>query len=280
MSWRTNLSRMGAALLLLGGMVGVAGCNKLRSRDLLNKGAQAYKEAKYDEAEADFRQAAQLDPTFLNARIYLAASYASQFVQGSSAPENIQKGQEAIAEYKKVLEQDPNNLNAIDSIGSMLYNLGGVPFNAQTLEEAKTWEEKHIAIKPDDPQPYYWLGVIDWLLAWHANTLTRADYNLHLPKRKKPIQTTDPLPEKLRTDFAAKYEQTVDEGIQSLQKAMELRSNYTDAMSYLNLLDRQKADMVASKDEREALLKQADALVGQVNEIRQREAASPKQGTT
>ncbi len=280
MWWRKNLSKVCAGLLVAGGLAGLAGCNKLRSRDLLNKGAQAYKEAKFDEAEADFRQAAQLDPSFLDARIYLAASYASQYVQGSTAPENIQKAQEAIAEYKKVLDRDPNNLNAIDSIGSMLYNLGGVPFNAQTLEQAKSWEEKHIAIKPDDAQPYYWIGLLDWTLAWHANGIMRTDYNDHLPKRKRAIQTTDPLPEKLRTDFAAKYEQTADEGIQALQKAMELKSNYSDAMSYLNLLYRQKADMVASSDERASLLKQADDLMMKANQIKQQQNASPPPGAS
>ena len=47
-------------------------------------------------------------------------------------------------------------------------------------------------------------------------------------------------------------------------------------MAYLNLLFRQKADMVTSKDERASLLKQADALVDKVKEIKQKEASSPK----
>ena len=38
------------------------GCDKLRSRDQLNKGVQAYKNAKYAEAIDNFKTAIALDP--------------------------------------------------------------------------------------------------------------------------------------------------------------------------------------------------------------------------
>ena len=67
----------------------------------------------------------------------------------------------------------------------------------------------------------------------------------------------------------------MDEGIQHLKKAVTLRPDYEDAMAYLNLLYRQKADMVTSAEEREALLKQADELVDKVKEIKQRKMEAP-----
>jgi hypothetical protein len=69
----------------------------------------------------------------------------------------------------------------------------------------------------------------------------------------------------------------VDEGIAALQKAIELRADYDDAMAYLNLLYRRKADMVESADERDNLLRQADALVDKVKEIKQKRAEQPQQ---
>lgn len=268
--------RMGVVVALAGSLVCVAGCNKLRARDLLNQGVQAYKLAQFDQAEEDFKQAAALDPTLTNARVYLATAYASQFVPGSPAPANLQYGHEAIAQFKTVLDSEPNNLSAIDGIGSMLYNLGTTPFDASMLDQAKQYHEKHIQLQPDAAQPYYWVGVIDWTIAFNANRALRADYNTHLTRRQKPITFTDPLPNDLRDQFASKYSQTVDEGIQDVQKAMQLRPNYSDAMSYLNLLYRQKADMVTSTDERANLLQQADQLVQEVNQIKQKEAAASK----
>src|SRR5207248_11484373 len=60
-----------------------AGCNKLKARDQLNKGVQAYKNAKYEEAINRFQNAVALDPSLLNARLYLATAYAQQYVPGA-----------------------------------------------------------------------------------------------------------------------------------------------------------------------------------------------------
>jgi tetratricopeptide (TPR) repeat protein len=270
--------KAGVVVAMAAGLAGVAGCNKLRARDLLNQGVQAYKNAQFDQAEEDFKQAAQLDPTLKVARIYLATAYASQYVPGSPSPANQQYGQEAIAQFKQILDTDPNNLSAIDGIGSMLYNMATsqTPHDAAMLEQAKKYHEKHIQLQPDAAQPYYWVAVIDWTLAFDANRDMRAQYNTHLKRGQKPILFTDPLPPNLRDQFAAKYSQTVDQGIQDAKKAIQLRPDYADAMSYLNLLYRQEADMASSKDQRDALLKQADQLVDEVNQIKQKQAATPK----
>lgn len=262
-------------VLALAGLTGVSGCNKLRARDLLNKGVQAYKLGHFDEAEEDFKKSAQYDPTLKTAQIFLATSYASQFVQGDSSPENLQHGSEAVRQFQKVLDQDPKNLSAIDGIGSILFNMGANPYDPQKLEESKTYHEKHIALKPDDPTPYYWVGVIDWTLSFKANQKLRQDYNRNLPKRGKPIQQTDPLPSKLRDQLAGQYQQEVDQGIDALNKAIQLNPQYTDAMAYLNLLYRQKADMASSTEDRDALIKQANDLVDKINQIRQATGAAP-----
>ena len=39
------------------------GCSRLQARDQLNKGVQAYKNGRYEEAITHFQQAVQLDPT-------------------------------------------------------------------------------------------------------------------------------------------------------------------------------------------------------------------------
>ena len=61
-------------------------------------------------------------------------------------------------------QPDPNNISAIDGIGSILYNMAGTPYTRERFEESKTYHMKHIALKPEDPEPYYWVGVIDWTL--------------------------------------------------------------------------------------------------------------------
>ncbi len=260
-------------VLLFAALVAVQGCAKLQARDLLNKGVQAYKGGQFDAAIEDFKRSKDLDPSLLNARLYLATAYSSQYIPGAPSDENVRMGQQAISEYKQVLDVDPSNLSAIDGIGAILYNMGGVPYDAKKFEESKTYHEKHIQMKPDDPEPYYWIGVIDWSLSYRGNKDMRAEYN---QKAKKPVKDSDPMPPPLATDFQGKYGAIIDEGVTNLKKAIELRPDYDDAMAYLNLLYRQKADTemtVQAHDEDE---KMADDLVDKVKAIKQKKMENPQ----
>ncbi|MGH9684955.1 MAG: hypothetical protein ACRD4S_15245 [Candidatus Acidiferrales bacterium] len=254
-------------VVLFASVVAIAGCNKLRARDKLNKGVQAFKNGQFDQAIEDFKQAKDYDPDLMNARLYLATAYANQYIPGAPSEENTRLGQQAIQEYQDVLQKDPNNLSAIDGIGSMLYNMGGTPFDPQKFEESKTYHEKHIQLKPEDPEPYYWIGVIDWSIAFRGNKEMRADYN---KTAKKPVKDTDPMPAQLAAQFQQKYGSIVQEGIDNLHNAMTRRNDYDDAMAYLNLLYRQKADMEATPEARDEDIKLADDLVDKVKAIKQK----------
>jgi tetratricopeptide (TPR) repeat protein len=262
-----------AAMVILG--VTASGCNKLKARDLLNKGVAAFKNGQSDVAIEDFKRAKEADPELLNARLYLATAYASLYIPGAPSAENMARGNQAVAEFKEVLDKDNNNVSAIDGIGSILFQMAGQPFDPKKFEESKSYHQRHIQLKPDDPEPYYWIGVIDWTLAFRANGEMRMDYNKN--NIKKQVRDDDPLPADVRTQYASKYGPVVEEGIADLQKAISIKPDYDDAMAYLNLLYRRKADMVESKEEREALKKQADDLVEKVKEIKQRRAEQPQQ---
>jgi tetratricopeptide (TPR) repeat protein len=256
-----------AALLIL--TVGVSGCNKLKARDLLNKGVNAFKAGQSDAAIEDFKHATELDPSLMMARVYLATAYASLYIPGAPSAENKARGDQAIKEFKDILEIDANNLTAIDGIGSLLFQMAGTPpVDEKGFEESKTYHQRHIQIKPDDPEPYYWIGVIDWTLAWRANAAMRLDYNKN--NIKKQVHDDQPMPTAVRTDYATKDGPLVDEGIADLQKAITLKPDYDDAMAYLSLLYRRKADMVESADERASLQKQADDLLDKIKEIKQK----------
>jgi tetratricopeptide (TPR) repeat protein len=267
--------RMTALAAMIFVAAGFSGCSKLKARDLLNKGVAAFKNGQSDAAIEDFKEAKEADPELLNARLYLATAYASLYIPGAPSPENMARGNQAVAEFKEVLDKDPNNLSAIDGIGSILFQMAGSPFDAKKFEESKTYHQRHIQLKPEDPEPYYWIGVIDWTLAFRANGEMRLDYNKN--NIKKQVKDDDPLPPAVRTDYTAKYGALVDEGIADLQKAIQLRPDYDDAMAYLNLLYRRKADMVETPAERDALRKQADDLVDKVKEIKQKRADQPTQ---
>jgi tetratricopeptide (TPR) repeat protein len=264
-----------AALFFL--VAGVSGCNKLKARDLLNKGVAEFKAGQYDKAIEYFKQAKDLDSGLMNARLYLATAYASQYIPGAPSEQNLRLGNQAVEEFKDVLSVDHDNISAIDGSGSILFQMAGTPYDPKKFEESKSYHQRHIDLRPNDPEPYYWIGVIDWTMAFRANGEVRAEYNKN--NIRKQVKDTDPLPAAVRGDYAAKFGPMVEEGIKDLQKAIEVRPDYDDAMAYLNLLYRRKADMVESAEERAALQKQADDLIDKVKEIKQKRAEAPQQSS-
>lgn len=168
-----------------------------------------------------------------------------------------------------MLQIDPQNLSAIDGIGSLLFQMAGTPsFDPDMMRESKSFHRKHIALKPEDPEPYYWIGVIDWTLAFRANGLYRARDKLGVHGRQ--VGEDEPLPAEVRNEYTREYEPTIEEGIESLPKAIQLRPEYDDAMAYLNLMYRRKADIVETKTQRDELIKMADDLIDRVKEIKQK----------
>jgi tetratricopeptide (TPR) repeat protein len=274
-SWSNRIACRAVALVALLILIGgVSGCNKLKARDQLNKGVADFKNGQYDAAIEHFKQAKDADPSLLNARLYLATAYASQYIPGAPSAENQARGNQAAAEFKEVLDIDPNNLSAIDGLGSILFQMAGTPFDEKKFEESKSYHQRHIQLKPQDPEPYYWIAVIDWTIAYRTNGELRLEYNKN--NLKKQVRDTDPLPASMRGEYVAKCGALADEGISYLQKAIELRPDYDDAMGYLSLIYRRKADMVETADERNGLEKQADDLLDKIKEIKQKRAEQPQ----
>lgn len=261
------------------------------ARDALNRGVQAFKNGQFDAAIQLFTRAKQLDPSFLNASLYLATAYASQYIPAAPGEENLQNATSAEREYKEVLNRDPDNLSAIDGLASILYQTAGQPFSAELFEQSKSYHKKHIELRPDDPQPHYSIGVIDWVLSYHANTQLRAEFNRSVgvgPEAaheaansddeegsQQPavgLRDTDPLPEVVRRKYAEDFGPMIDQGTAYLERAIALKPDYDDAMACLNLLYRRKADVVGSPTEREELNNKADDLLDQVKDIKQRRA--------
>jgi len=238
-AWRTAaVLGLAAVLLFLGG------CNKLKARDQLNKGVQAYKNAKYELAIERFKNAVALDPKLLNARLYLATAYAQQYAPGADTPENNQMGQQAIDEYMNVLRSDRSNINSVKGIASLYFNM-------KKFDQAKEYHEKAKQLDPNDPEEYYSIAVIDWTQSYAPRQEERAKLGL---KPDEPLKDKK-VCESLRDRNLAK----VDEGIQNLNKALQLRPDYDDAMAYMNLLYREKADLeCGNSDARTADLKTAD----------------------
>lgn len=245
-----------------------------QARQALKHGVESFRNGQYGTAIWDFQRAKYLDPGLTNARLYLATAYAAEYIPGAPGEANQESGRKAVEEFRGVLEIEPQNLSAMDGIGSILFQMAGTPYDPDIFNESKSFHQKHIQIKPNDPEPYYWVGVIDWTLSFRADRELRARYN---HDAQGEVRDTYPLPAGVRQEYVREYGSIIEEGIESLKHAIELRPEYDDAMAYLSLLYRRKADTVDSQDERDEVLQMADDLVEKVKEIKQKRAEQPSQ---
>jgi tetratricopeptide (TPR) repeat protein len=244
------------------------GCNKLRARDQLNKGVQAYKSARFEQAIEHFKNSVDLDPGLETARLYLATAYMGQYVPGVDLPENKRNAELAIEQYQNVLNSDPKQNAAVLS----LKGLAAIHFNLKEFEKAKEYHRKVLEKDPNDPETYYSIGVIDWTQAYQPRMEARNELGL---KQEDPIKD-----KKVCEDLRAKNEQTVNEGINMLQRALELRQDYDDAKAYLNLMYREKADIACNDPAQRAIdLKTADEWVEKTMATKRAKAEKQQQAT-
>lgn len=244
-----------------------AGCQKLRARDHLNKGVQAYKNARYPEAIEHFKQAIALDPSFPTARLYLATAYMVQYIPGAESPENLQFAENAHQEFLRVLEQDPKNEVAIASIASLY-------FNQKKFDQAAEWYKKLIEVNPSNKEAYYTLGVIAWTKAFQDNAEARAKLGMR-PEDPGPLKD-----KKVRDQLRQKNLEMIESGMKYLEKALELDPQYDDAMAYMNLLYRQRADLQETADAYKRDWDAADSWVQKTLETKKQKTGGAVAGAT
>jgi len=232
------------------------GCDYLAARDHLNKGVAAMKGAKFKDATEHFKEAMALDPSWDVPRLYLATAYMSQWIPGAESPENTEFAKNAREGFLKVLETSPQDKTALASLASMAFSEATTGGGTQEeknkkLDESAEWHKKHIAVEPT-AEHYYSLAVIDftkWVPDWLA---ARSAAKM---KQDEPGPLKDA---KLRAELKAKDGALVDESIGYLRKALELDPEYENAMAYLNLMLRQPADYLETKEEYQKNIDEAD----------------------
>jgi len=241
-----------------------AGCAKLKARDHLNQGVNAFRTGNYSQAADEFRLAIDADPTFGVARLYLATAYEQQFVPGTDTDENKKYWKAAMDEFENVLKAEPNNLLATQSVANLYYQV-------KDMTNAADWNKKVIAIDPKNKEAYYTLGVIPWLEFLPADREARNTLGMK-PEEPTPLKN-DVKGKTLKADLKAKYWQPLTDGIEFEKKALAIDPQYENAMSYMNLLIRYRADLEDTKEAYAADVKEADDWMGKALDTTKAKAA-------
>ncbi len=259
------------ALLLVLSAVLSAGCNKLKSKQEIKKGNDFFKAQKYETALASYQEALRFDPGEKKLHKNIGLAYMGMYQPGSKHPKDLEfaakaidhlkmyteaypkdrkameflvslylsteRFDDAIAFYEGMLREDPNDTRAMQSLAQMYFKKGDV-------DNALKWLRKRLDAETS-PQAkaevYYFIGVQAW------------DRSYNFPG-------IDPV-ERARI---------VDEGLDALNKALEIKPDYFEAISYVNLLYREKAKIETDPAKQQEYTDTANRYLQQALELRKK----------
>jgi len=263
-----------AASILLAAMA-FAGCDKIHSKQEIKRGNEFLKAAQYQSALAAYEEALRLDPGETKLHKHIGIAYMGMYQPGSKHPKDLEFAQKAIDNLKQYAQAYPEDTKALEYLVSMYLNterfddaiafyqnellkrnpkdskamqsLAMLYFKKGDFDNGVLWLKKRLEIEGTNPEVYYLIGVQAW------------DRSYNYPD-------VDPA---LRTKI-------VDEGLQSLNKAVELKPDYFEAVSYINLLYREKAKIEPDPAKKQEYTDTANKYLQQALEMRKAAEASGK----
>jgi tetratricopeptide (TPR) repeat protein len=208
----------------------------------LVQGITAYKAGQYEEATRDFQSAVDAEPGWTTARLYLGTALAYQVIPNIDSPENVALADRALEQFNQILAAQAQAPGHEQDLAA-LRQIATLQRNIKRFDDAVATERKIIALVPDDAEAHYTVGVIEWTQAYNFTLLTLAGESL----KDDGVGNTASC-----TALTSHNRTLVDDSIGELNRGVELRPNYSDAMQYLNLAFRQRASLDCSDPARRA----------------------------
>jgi len=250
----------------------LVGCNKIRSRQEIKRGNEFFKATQYQQALASYQEAARLDPGETKIHKNIGLAYMALYQPGSKHPKDLEFAGKAISElqtylatnpddrktreylvsmylaldryddaiafYQELLKSKPDDTKAMQSLSAMYFKKGD-------FEKGLEWQQKRAALEPNNPEPYVMIGVQAW------------DRSYHFPDLDLTTRT-----------------RIVDQGLAALDKALKIKPDNFDALTYINLLYREKAKVEPDEAKKQELIATADRYREQALELRKKTLAT------
>ncbi len=279
-------SRRLTALAFAALALAATGCqgtvDRLKANFAAKQGNDFYKAQDFQKAVEWYRYSLYLNPDLPIAYHNNGLAYMGLYKPGSKHPKDLYFSQQAIENLTHYLTYQPDDDEAKNQLltvflqaeryddaakffeGEMkerandpavsaryAQTLGMIYAKKGDFESSLEWYKKRAEIEKDNPEALYTIGVLCWDKVYHSGI------TMELDARK----------------------QMVDMGLDYLQRAADLRENYFEATSYINLMYREKAKVAqlgGSMDDFQKFTQEADKFMRL--SLEQRKKAMAKKG--
>jgi len=276
--------RVAALFLALGALLGTIGCqsqiNRLKANYATKQGNQFYKAQDFLKAVEWYRYATYLNPDLDLAQYHSALAYMALYRPGSKHPKDLRYAEEALKNLKLYIDSHPANEDAKNYLltvylGAERYDEAAAFFEAELrangsdpavasklmqvigmvyakkgdFDTSLEWYKKRADLEKDNHEILYTIGVLCWDKVYHGGL------TLDLERRQ----------------------QLIDMGLDYLNRASAMKENYFEAVSYINLMYREKAKVAQLVGDNDSFVKfneEANKYMKQALEMRKKVMAS------
>lgn len=243
-------------------------CQKVAARIAIRDANQAYEKEEYKAALAGYLRARSIDASFPDLDRMVGYSEIGLYIPDDKSPANEKHADTAIVELNKYLKKRPEDRVARDALINMY-------LNDNRTDEAIAYFRAYLS----EDEHRNDLEAVKSIATLYAK---KGDFNESINWYEKIALIDGKNPESLYIVGVVYYEKVaknapadnaekmalIEKGKTWLQRAIDMRPDYFEAMAYLNLLWRQQAVVDAITDPAKA---QVD--LAQANQIRDRAVA-------
>lgn len=250
----------------------LTGCERVRARAELKQGNELYAKEQYRAALRQFQKGLEMDPDATFAWRSVGLTALALYQPGNTTPENLGFAETAIEAFEKYLQTNPEAENREKVQDYLLTTY----VNAKKFDEALAYIEQQQRARPNDPQ----------LQSYRVKILVQAN-RLDEAMRLAQQQTGAGKAESLYSVGVASWDKAyndpslnvearnkvVDTGLAAMKMAIDTKPDYFQAMSYYNLLFREKAKLETDAMKRQEYFTQANDWFKKATELSKRDAA-------
>jgi tetratricopeptide (TPR) repeat protein len=301
-----------ATVALAVAVAGCSQVNALKAKKVFKDANQLYQTQDYKAAAAKYEEVVALDPTMGDAYFFLGNSYDNQYrATKKGDAKNDELLTKAIADYKTASEKASDPKIRRLSMDYLVAAYG--PDKLNDPGQAEPIILKMIQMDPKEPVNYFGLAKIyedngDYdkaeeqlikardeapnnpavymQLAGFYNRQGQFDKTMDALKARAQHEPNNPEAyytmatyywEKAYKDFTTPQAQKIEytqAGIEAVDKALQLKPDYFEALTYKNLLLRVQANLEKDPAKQQALLREADQFRDKAQQVRSKQRAS------
>lgn len=223
----------------------------------IERGIEAFRKGKLDIAAKEFKTATELDPTTINGHLYYGVAMLSQWNPTLHTPQNEENGRIAEEQFLTVIDLEPDNRSALQYLASMASS-------RRDFAKALDYYKRAAALKPVEREAFFNIAALCWQQTFQV---------IQEAKQRSGMSAQEPGPIRdpaVRAETRKTLGPVLEEGLDALKKALEVDPNYDDAMTYMGILIRQRAELAESPEDAQRQNTEADEWTNKAMQAKQR----------